>query len=169
VCSLPHTLGATTSNPGSPITLAIGTTIYMLGLATESMADYQKWVFKSSNPGQFCNAGLWGISQHPNFFGNLLLWLGILIMNSDSLIEGVGQDATFISTLWGARRLIVAFVSPLFMWTLFSGQASGAITNAVELANKKYGSDPAFQEYVKTVPQIIPNIFSWLKKLFSGK
>jgi len=30
------------------------------------------------------------------------------------------------------------------------------ITNAVELANAKYGSDPAYREYVKTVPLIFP-------------
>ena len=86
-------------------------------------------------------------------------------MNSDSLIQSGGEDATILSTIWGARRLFIALASPLFMYTLFSGQANGTITNTVELANKKYGSDPAFQSYVKSVPTIFPKVFSWLKEL----
>lgn len=164
VSSLPFTLGTTSTTPGSPITLAIGGTVYLLGLATESLADYQKWSFKKSNPGRFCNAGLWSVSQHPNLFGNLLLWSGIFIMNSDSLIES-GGDGGILSTLWGARRLILASLTPLFLWTLFSGQANGTITNAVEMANNKYGKDPGFQDYVKNVPKIFPNIISWIKQL----
>ena len=71
LCSLPHTLGTTSSIPGNKVTLSIGTCLYVLGIVTESLADYQKWTFKNNNPGQFCKDGLWGISQHPNFFGNL--------------------------------------------------------------------------------------------------
>lgn len=166
--SLPHTMGTTSTSPGSPITLAIGGTVFALGLATESLADYQKWCFKAKKPGQFCNEGLWSISQHPNFFGNLLLWSGVLIMNSDSLIAS-GGDGDILSTLWGARRLLVALLSPMFLWALFSGQANGTITNTVELANTKYGKDPAYQVYVKSVPKIIPNIRSWLKQLCFGR
>jgi len=164
ICSLPHTIGTTSTSPGSPITLAIGGTVFVLGLATESLADYQKWCFKMTKPGQFCNEGLWSISQHPNHFGNLLLWSGILIMNSDSLI-GSGGDGNFLSTLWSARRLLVALLSPMFLWALFSGQANGTITNTVELANNKYGKDPAYQAYLKSVPKIIPNIRNWMKQL----
>eukprot|EP00558_Chaetoceros_sp_UNC1202_P013316 CAMPEP_0197253248 /NCGR_PEP_ID=MMETSP1429-20130617/64316_1 /TAXON_ID=49237 /ORGANISM="Chaetoceros sp., Strain UNC1202" /LENGTH=369 /DNA_ID=CAMNT_0042715855 /DNA_START=6 /DNA_END=1115 /DNA_ORIENTATION=- len=174
-CSLPHTIGTTSTIPGSPTTLAIGATVYALGLATESMADYQKWQFKSANPSQFCNEGLWSVTQHPNFFGNLLLWSGILIMNSDSLIEPMTVESSqgILSTAWAAiwstRRLLVAFASPLFMWALFKGQADGSVTNSLELATKKYGSDPAYQEYVKSVPLLVPNIFAWLKALISGR
>jgi steroid 5-alpha reductase family enzyme len=171
ICSLPHTLGATSSATGSSVSLILGGILYLLGLVTESMADYQKWIFKNNHPGKFCNVGLWSISQHPNFFGNLLLWSGILIMNSDSLVErGMSSEGSsggggvgILSFLWSARRLFVAFLSPLFMWTLFSGQANGSLTNAVELAHKKYGNDPKFQEYVQTVPKIIPNLACWLK------
>mmetsp|Transcript_13628 Transcript_13628/g.25599 ORF Transcript_13628/g.25599 Transcript_13628/m.25599 type:complete len:377 (+) Transcript_13628:7022-8152(+) len=167
ICSLPHTLGGTSSGSGSSISLTLGGILYFLGLATESMADYQKWVFKTNHPGKFCNVGLWGVSQHPNFFGNLLLWSGIFIMNCDSLIEhSVSDGRGILSYLWSSRRLFVAFLSPLFMWTLFSGQANGSITNAVELAHKKYGNDPKFREYLETVPKIIPNVIRWLKQLF---
>eukprot|EP00541_Cyclophora_tenuis_P019619 CAMPEP_0116545932 /NCGR_PEP_ID=MMETSP0397-20121206/2950_1 /TAXON_ID=216820 /ORGANISM="Cyclophora tenuis, Strain ECT3854" /LENGTH=160 /DNA_ID=CAMNT_0004070315 /DNA_START=25 /DNA_END=507 /DNA_ORIENTATION=+ len=137
-----------------------------MGLLTETLADYQKWNFKKHNRNQFCNVGLWGISQHPNFFGNLLLWSGIFVMNAPALIEpynnhNSGKKRTLLRQLWGARRLFVALLSPLFMWTLFSGQANGTITNSVELANRKYGSDPNYQDYIATVPKIIPNPLLW--------
>ena len=169
VCSLPHTLGTTSSNAGSQGAVAIGTLLYILGLATETKADYQKWMFKKENPGKFCNEGLWSISQHPNFFGNLLLWFGIYIMNVDSLIEPSGEGVSngILSSVLGSWRAWVALLSPMFMWTLFYGQSSGAISNSVALANKKYGSDVAFIDYVKNVPLIIPKLTSWLKCLFS--
>jgi len=85
-------------------------------------------------------------------------------MNSDSLIES-GGDGGILSIVWGARRLMLALATPLFLWTLFSGQANGTITNAVEMANDKYGKIPGFQDYVKNVPKIIPNIISWMKQL----
>lgn len=171
ICSLPHTLGTTSSKQGNRITLVVGGILYVLGLVTESLADYQKWMFKNQHPGKFCNEGLWSVSQHPNFFGNLLLWSGIFIMNSDSLIgqnvnvNVAGGKGGILSWLWRAKRLFVAMLSPCFMWMLFSGQANGSITNAVELAHQKYGNDPAFQEYIQGVPQIIPNLASWLKQL----
>jgi len=176
ICSLPHAIGATSLEPGSSVTITLGGIVYLLGLVTESMADYQKWVFKSKYPGQFCDKGLWSISQHPNLFGNLLVWTGIFIINSDSLMKhgimngsvdgGGGGSGGVLSFLWGARYFLVSMLSPLFLWILFTGQANGSITNAVELAHKKYGNDPSFHEYTQRVPKIIPNFFKWLKQLF---
>ena len=166
VCSLPHTLGTTSSAEGNPLTLAIGFGMYALGLATETKSDFQKWIFKQNNPGQYCNDGLWSVSQHPNFFGNLLMWTGILVMNSDGLIDTSGTDEGILATLYGSRRLILACLSPLFLWTLFSGQANGDMTNAVELAQKKYGNDEGYLRSLE-LPQIVPNVFAWLKKLFT--
>lgn len=61
-----------------------------------------------------------------------------------------------INWLWRGRRLIVALISPWFMWILFSSQAQGDMGNSVALANSKYGSDPEYQKYLSQVPLIIP-------------
>ena len=161
---MPHTLGTTSSGEGNPVTLAIGFGMYALGLATETKSDFQKWIFKQNNPGKYCNEGLWSVSQHPNFFGNLLMWTGILVMNADGLIGTSGTDEGILATLYGSRRLILACLSPLFLWTLFSGQANGDMTNAFELAQKKYGSDEGYLRSLE-LPKIVPNVFAWLKKL----
>lgn len=173
LCSLPHTLGVTSSLAGkNKISLGIGSIVYISGLIVETLADYQKWQFKKLHPGKFCNVGLWSVSQHPNFFGNMVLWAGIFIMNLPALIEpstsgvGVGVGSSKASwvkqigrCLWRFRRVGFALISPWFMWTLFSGQTNGTITNAVELVAQKYGSDPDFVEYTKSVPLIVPKMF----------
>jgi len=170
LCSLPHLLGMTSSAPGNPLQIKIGIAIYSLGLITESLSDCQKWMFKQENPKAFCNVGLWSVSQHPNWFGNLLLWTGIFIINMSSLVEPRNRDEGGIPAfMWRARRVFIALLSPLFMYTLFSSQATGSLTPAVELANKKYGGDVNYKHYTENVPLIIPGLVGWLRKLLPIK
>jgi len=166
ICSLPHTLGTTSTAQGNPLLIKTGVIMYSLGLITESLSDYQKWMFKVENPTKFCNVGLWSVSQHPNFFGNLLLWTGIFVMNASSLVELPNDDGGGMLTMVSKfGRVFIALLSPLFMWTLFSSQANGTFSNTVELANKKYGNDPNYKDYITTVPLIIPGLVAWLRQL----
>jgi len=151
-CSLPHSLGMSSKLVGNPLALKVGAAIFGAGLFTEVLADYQKWMFKQTNPGQFCDVGLWSISQHPNWFGNLVLWAGIFVMNAPALVEPASPGAKGIwSKLWQYRRVAVALLGPLFMWNLFEGQATGRIIGDAHEANLKkynYGTDPAFTDYI---------------------
>eukprot|EP00547_Thalassionema_nitzschioides_P003691 CAMPEP_0194215522 /NCGR_PEP_ID=MMETSP0156-20130528/17390_1 /TAXON_ID=33649 /ORGANISM="Thalassionema nitzschioides, Strain L26-B" /LENGTH=325 /DNA_ID=CAMNT_0038944055 /DNA_START=158 /DNA_END=1135 /DNA_ORIENTATION=+ len=166
LCSLPHTLGTTSSlsfgiTADTPITTKLGIVLYAVGIAFETLADLQKWNFKQSNPKGFCNVGVWSLSQHPNWFGNLLLWSGIFLINAPVLVKTLPLSSSFLQRIWGSKRLLLALLSPLFLWTLFSGQANGSITPALELANKKYGNDPKYQQYISEVPLIFPNPLKW--------
>ena len=147
VCCLPHTLtiGLPVHKSRLGITGVSGVALFAYGMGWEVLSDYQKFIFKQDpvNRGKFCDAGLWAYSQHPNYFGNLCLWGGILLLNAPIL-------ATRPS------RLALAFLSPVFMTGLFWAQASGAMANTVELAEKRYGSDPNYQKYVNEVPLIVP-------------
>ena len=170
--SLPYLFGLQ-SDRDSNLALVSGGALYLLGLTIETLADAQKYFFKqqlsSTTGSQFCNIGLWKYSQHPNWFGNLLLWTGILVMNFPALIEPLpvitsGTDngivGDFLLRLWSIRKLILACLGPGFLWILFNGQATGNITNTVELANSKYGKNSEYIKYIKEVPLIIPKIFS---------
>jgi steroid 5-alpha reductase family enzyme len=168
VCGLPHSLGTTSSLPGSPAWTRIGGLMAATGIIVESLADYQKWTFKQNHPGgSFCNVGVWSISQHPNWFGNLLLWSGILVMNAPALIDpriglvGGGNDSDkAISFVKKYGRLAVAALGPMFLLTLFNAQATGALFNDSFQANRAkygYGTDPTYTTYVNTVPVLFPN------------
>ena len=164
VCSLPNLLGMTSSDPGNPVALYSGSVMYAAGLIIETLADYQKWRFKADNGhGTFCNVGLWSISQQPNFFGNLLLWGGIFVMNAPALIGPIPEGASIWEAISACWRLGLAALGPLFMWNLFHAQVQGSLTPATELAKGRYGGDPAYQKYLDTVPLIIPNPFRTLR------
>jgi steroid 5-alpha reductase family enzyme len=169
IASLPLTVGSTSSLVGNPLLTLVGASVATLGVLIETLADCQKWMFKKKQPrGSFCNAGLWSVSQHPNWFGNMLLWIGVFVMNASALIEPAVAPTTASdnplraawSWLWRSRRAGLAFLSPCFMWYLLSGEATGRILpDAVEAYRKRYGygTNAEFTKYVDTTPLIIPN------------
>jgi steroid 5-alpha reductase family enzyme len=160
-CALPYSLGLTSSSgAGHPVALYSGMTLFGIGWLVECLADYQKYMFKrsSSGPGgaAFCNVGLWSISQHPNWFGNLLLWAGIFVMNAPALVDPVvSSSGTAASSLWtkimSYRRIALALIGPAFMLNLFYSQATGKLMADVFAANREkygYGTNAAFTEYI---------------------
>jgi steroid 5-alpha reductase family enzyme len=165
VCSLPHALGTTALGTGNPIALRAGAALFGIGFLTETLADYQKWTFKQGHPGQFCNVGIWSLSQHPNWFGNLCVWSGIFVMNAPALIDTAAFEAgggAIWKKLWSCRRVALAMIGPAFMWTLFASQATGKILpEALQstMDRYKYGTDAVFTNYVDTTPLIVPNPF----------
>eukprot|EP00747_Dinoflagellata_sp_TGD_P191708 gnl/TRDRNA2_/TRDRNA2_55457_c0_seq1.p1 gnl/TRDRNA2_/TRDRNA2_55457_c0~~gnl/TRDRNA2_/TRDRNA2_55457_c0_seq1.p1 ORF type:complete len:271 (+),score=27.21 gnl/TRDRNA2_/TRDRNA2_55457_c0_seq1:52-864(+) len=156
--SLPHTLGTiATVRPKFGALAAGGALICAFGFAVEAVADMQKWNFKQTHPGKFCSVGLWSVSQHPNYFGNLCFWSGIFLLNLP-LLRGVQAVKGHVAS---RGHLLVAAVSPIFVGALLYGQAIGVVLpEALQLASKKYGSDPEYEVYVKTTPVLFPTLSS---------
>jgi steroid 5-alpha reductase family enzyme len=169
--------------------MILGSALYLVGLMIETVADGQKWFFKKQRQHQpntttssFCNVGLWNYSQHPNFVGNFLLWIGIFVLNIDGLVDRIPKSIVsdwptmtlmrrLLWRLWMVRKLLLASLSPVFLWTLFAGQAKGTITSAKALADQKYGDDPAYLEYIESTPMMfpIPNLLTRLANGRNGK
>ena len=65
----------------------VGLVLWALGMTCEVTADIQKAIFKSNpaNRGKFISTGLWAHSRHPNYFGEILLWLGIFLISAPAL------------------------------------------------------------------------------------
>ena len=62
--------------------------MWSIGLLIEIVADRQKSKFKGNlkNEGKFINVGLWAWSRHPNYFGEIVLWVGMAIVAMPVLI-----------------------------------------------------------------------------------
>ena len=54
----------------------IGMILFLAGFYFETVSDYQLVLFKKDpvNKGKIIKTGLWGISRHPNYFGEALVW-----------------------------------------------------------------------------------------------
>lgn len=137
---IPATLALT--GDGTPgLLIYIGAAIWLAGFGIESIADLQKYRF-THNPahkGRWIESGLWRYSRHPNYFGEITVWLGIYLYA--------------FSHLSTAGRL-VGLVSPLFIAVLLL-YISG-IPILENNADMKWGEDPAYQKYKKRTSLLIP-------------
>ena len=120
--------------------LGIGGIIWFIGFSFEVIADEQKRQFKKndSKHGMFITTGLWSISRHPNYFGEILIWIGMAVISFPALSGW--QYATLISPL---------FV--ILMLTKVSG-----INLLEENADKKWGNLDEYQAYKANTAVLIP-------------
>ncbi|CAE7541346.1 unnamed protein product [Symbiodinium natans] len=65
----------------------LGWSLWGVGFATQVVADVQKRVFQADprNRGLWIQTGLWKLSQHPNYFGEICMWWGIFLSCSTTL------------------------------------------------------------------------------------
>ena len=78
--SLPYFLIAQ-DNTSWSVFESIGLTIIVIGLSGEFMSDYQMVRFKKSGirSGGVCQEGLWKYSRHPNYFFEMVFWVGLYV------------------------------------------------------------------------------------------
>ena len=62
---------------------AAGLLLFLSGLALEATGDAQLARFKAdpANRGKVCDTGLWAWTRHPNYLGEILIWLGFALMS----------------------------------------------------------------------------------------
>jgi steroid 5-alpha reductase family enzyme len=125
---------------GLDVFAIVGALVWAIGFAIEVTADAKKSRFNAdpANKGKFIRTGLWSRSRHPNYFGEIVLWIGIAII-AIPVLQG-GQ--------W------VAMISPLFV-TLLLTRVSG-IPLLEKKADMKWGGQPDYEEYKKNTPVLIP-------------
>jgi len=118
----------------------VGLYVWSFGLTVESYADFQLNKFRSDkiNKGKWIDSGLWRYSQHPNYFGEIVLWWGVFIYG--------------ISEYSGAAWLVI--VGPLTITGLL---LFGSGIPILEKANKKrWGKNSAYKKYLKTTSILVP-------------
>ncbi|KAF8150655.1 hypothetical protein B0H34DRAFT_729718 [Crassisporium funariophilum] len=127
--------------------LALG--LYAGSLLFEVIADRQKSAWRKAKKNkehdeEFISSGLWSISRHPNYVGEVGIWTGIWALSTASLQTGV----------YPAGTVALAALSPLFTWFLLRN-VSG-VPPLERSGDKKYGANPKWQHYKKTVPIFWP-------------
>jgi steroid 5-alpha reductase family enzyme len=143
------TAGAALAAIMTPNTAALGAVFYVgaamwvLGFAVEVIADNQKSAFKAdpANENKFITTGIWARAQHPNYFGEILLWAGVAVMALPSLTDSA----------------MIFLISPVFVAVLLT-RISG-VPLLRKTAGARWGDDPEYQAYLKNTPLIIPRIF----------
>lgn len=120
----------------------VGIIVWLLGMTIEIVADAQKSAFRADpkNKDEFIRTGLWSRSRHPNYFGEIVIWVGVFLTAAPVL----------------AGWQWVAILSPLFVILLLTRVSGIPLLEA--RAEKKWGDRADYVEYRENTPSLIPRL-----------
>ncbi|MCU0489363.1 MAG: DUF1295 domain-containing protein [Anaerolineales bacterium] len=132
----------TTSRKELDFFALVGFLVWVFGFSMEVVADNQKSRFNANpkNKDKFIQTGLWARSRHPNYFGEIVLWIGVMIIA--------------LPVLQGWQW--VTLISPIFVALLLT-RVSG-IPLLKKKAEQKWGGQAEYEAYKKTTPVLIPRL-----------
>ena len=115
----------------------IAAAVTITAIAIEMIADAQLHQFKSTRePGQVLTSGLWAISRHPNYMGEILFWWGLALFGFSAVSE----------------------------WWVYSGALAITLMFyfiSVPLIERRHlAKRPTYQSQINSIPMIFPSIFS---------
>lgn len=133
VLMIPFILALTTGTVTFGGWALAGFVAFAAGLVIETVADLQKLAFNSrpQNKGKWIESGIWRYSRHPNYFGEILVWVGVYIYT--------------IQALGGTFGVLVGLINPVFI-SLLLIFVSG-IPLLEKSADKRWGRDKAYRAY----------------------
>lgn len=115
----------------------IGIVIMILAIIGEATADSQKSAAKKINPKRFCDTGLYKYVRCPNYFSEIMFWVGVTV-------SGIGA-------IQGKQWIIAAIALCLITFVMYNS------AQRLELRQEKnYGLDPEYQKYSDTTPLLFP-------------
>ncbi len=140
--SIAAALAAITSETKPPlgVSAVVGLLVWLVGFGIEVIADRQKSQFRAApeNAGRFINTGLWSWSRHPNYFGEIVLWVGVAIIA--------------FPTLSGWQ--LFTLISPVFIIILLTRISGVPMLEA--RADEKWGGQADYEDYKARTSVLIP-------------
>ena len=143
ICLIPHSVLCFNPNAVAMGPMGWGAAaLAAAGLLAEAVADQQKWAFKQSPESKttWCTRGLWRYSRHPNYCGELVVWLGLYLLT--------------LPTLGSLPSLVGCAASPAFI-TLLLLKVSG-IPLAEQRMDEKFSGNSEYQDYKASTPVLFP-------------
>ena len=131
------------SSEASKIISIIGFVIWFAGLLIESVADIQKYKFNQNpdNRGKWIETGLWKKSRHPNYLGEITIWIGVYI---------------FVFPFLNGSHSLIALVSPLFIFVLIKFVSGVPLLE--KSADAKWGQNSEYATYKSKSGIILPKL-----------
>ncbi len=117
-----------------------GGLLMLAGLILESVADAQKQAAKAVNPGTFVNTGLYARLRHPNYLGEIVFQLGLIV----ATIAGAS----------GGWALAAGIAGPLYIVILMYFAAHDQDRQQAE----RYGQDAAYQAWRRQTSSLLPGL-----------
>lgn len=120
------------TNPAPSPLFFVGIVIWITGFIFETLADRELSIFKKDpqNRGKVLQTGVWSLSRHPNYFGEVSQWWGIYLM-------------VLPSGWW-------TIISPLTITLLILG------VSGIPMLERRYKGDPEYAKYQKRVSPFFP-------------
>lgn len=144
----PSILGLSGESDSLNLVSVFGFGMWTVGFLIESVADWQKFVFKNKieNKDKWIDSGLWHLARHPNYFGEMILWWGLYLFVLPSL-EGFEY---------------LSIIGPIFIMCLLLF-VSG-IPPLEKMYRQKYKGNLDYQRYRNSTRLLVP-----LPKILSDK
>mmetsp|Transcript_16122 Transcript_16122/g.44634 ORF Transcript_16122/g.44634 Transcript_16122/m.44634 type:complete len:404 (+) Transcript_16122:101-1312(+) len=121
----------------------VGAAIAWIGTVIEGVSDQQKFMAKRGKDGstkfQGPSNGCYRISRHPNYFGEIVFWFGILLGGAP-----------------GLQKNIPAWIVSLLGFTAIFKIMSSATDRLETKQSEKYGGQEAYEKWKKEVPKLYP-------------
>ncbi|WP_425379369.1 DUF1295 domain-containing protein [Spiroplasma endosymbiont of Stenodema calcarata] len=124
--------------------------ISLFGLVIETISDIQKYSYYQNIPAdsKFINTGLWKISRHPNYFGEIVFWMFLTIGFLFNLILKNYENNSLIllNLLW--------LLSPIYILLLINFVSGVPLLEINSYQKLKNNSN--YNHYVKKTSTFIP-------------
>ncbi|MFI6245506.1 DUF1295 domain-containing protein [Streptomyces sp. NPDC051016] len=130
--SLPVQAAQYTPRPLSALAWA-GTALWAVGLFFEAVGDAQLARFKAdpANRGRIMDRGLWGLTRHPNYFGDFCVWWGLFLVACDGGWQAAAVSVvspltmSLLLILGSGKRLLERHMADRPGWDAYAARTSG--------------------------------------------